>query len=178
MKRIAMEFETQRSNPLPALCAVALLMMLLGSGCATGGAGGGSAGNSGVDQLHLFAVPVAVDIDQLPGPDGVAVRVYASSGERAKGVTIKKGLLEILMYDGAMTEINPANQTPLRTWSFQPEQLKAGSGSSSLGVGYRFVLPWEQNVPTLGRVTVLARYTAPKGRPIYSSPSGISVTAK
>ena len=159
------------ANGCRSLAAV-MLSALMWSGCASTG-GGGSGDNGGVDELNLFAAPVAVDIDQLPGADGVALRVYASSGGRAKGVTIRKGTLEVLMYDGALAEVNPANLKPLKTWSFRPEQLKVGAGSSSLGVGYRFVLPWEKDVPTQGRVTVLVRYTPPKGRPIYSSPSGI-----
>jgi hypothetical protein len=174
MRRDVMKHEAWQRR-LPAWVAGVFLAIL--TGCATSGGGGVSGG--GIDGLHLFAVPVAVDLDQLPGPDGVALRVYASSGDRAKGVPIRKGILEILMYDGAIAEVAPGSQPqqPLRTWSFKADQLKPGS-SGTLGQGYRFALRWETNAPTTGRVTVIARYTPPKGRPLYSPPSGISVTAK
>ncbi|MEN9676501.1 MAG: hypothetical protein RIS76_2397, partial [Verrucomicrobiota bacterium] len=55
------------------------MAILAASGCATGG-------GQSVSELHLFGVPVALNLDPTPGPDGIGVRVYASDAGGAEGV--------------------------------------------------------------------------------------------
>jgi len=108
--------------------ACVLWGLLLGTfiGCAT-------STDANVRELHLFGVPVAINLDQNPGPDGFAVRVYASNGRAASGIPIRTGRLELALYDGAKPNGVPESQPPLRVWTYDVAALKAHAGKSSIG---------------------------------------------
>ena len=84
----------------------ALLAVLL-AGCAGGGRGGGGA----VAEVHLFGVPVALNLDGVPGPDGIGVRIYASGSGVARGIVVRSGVLEVLMFDGAVPASRPRSSS-------------------------------------------------------------------
>jgi hypothetical protein len=153
--------------------ACVLWGLLLGTfiGCAT-------STDANVRELHLFGVPVAVNLDQTPGPDGFAVRVYASNGRAASGIPIRTGRLELALYDGAKPNGVPESQPPLRVWTYDGAALKAHAGKSSIGWGYRFAPAWGDAKPTRDRITVVVRYVSPSGEMISSSPSVISMTSQ
>jgi hypothetical protein len=149
-----------------------LLAALLFAGCATLSGGGGA-----IDEVHLFGLPVTVNLDGIPGADGFAVRVYANKNGDAKGATINAGILEVLMFDGIVrTDDLMANQ-PTQSWKFGPKQLANFKDKTSLGMSYRFALRW-QKAPTRGHITVVARYVSAKGELVYSAPSTISSASK
>jgi hypothetical protein len=131
-----------------------------------------------VTQLHLLASPVALNLDQTPGPDGFGVRVYASSSRTSAAVVIARGTLEVLMFDGLLKDTNAATATPRRVWSFPQTELKKHEQPGSFGVAYVLTLPWGDTPPTQSRVTLVARYLPPKGAPIYSGASAIPVALK
>jgi hypothetical protein len=168
--RIAyLPFQRLKSTTRPSVCALAALILLL-TGCAAGRRGSAST----INELHLFGLPTTLHLDHKPEPDGFAVRVYASNHQHAKGIPIKQGSLEILMFDGAVnTQSNPLPK-PRRVWNFDADQLKSYSGTSKIGLGYRFALRWDDAAPTRDRITILARYQSPRG-PISSAPSAISL---
>ncbi|HAM73689.1 MAG TPA: hypothetical protein DCM86_18805 [Verrucomicrobiales bacterium] len=155
-----------------------LISGLLMSGCASGpGSSSSGAGRGGeIGEVVLFAVPVAVELDDKPGPDGIAVRVYASAVGKARGIPIRSGTLEIQMFDGVLKPGEPISQAPRRSWKFKADQLRSIASTSQLGVGYRFALAWQDTPPAGSHVSVLARYLPPKGAPLQSPPSGISIT--
>jgi hypothetical protein len=130
------------------------------------------------EEIHLFGVPSALNLDSIPGPDGVGVRIYASTATVAKGLAIRSGTLEILMFDTPGQAANPEGNKPRHMWAFTPNQLKQVSGETSMGLGYRLALPWGADKPAGHSVTVIARYLPRKGKPIYSSPSTIGLTVK
>ncbi len=169
----------KRFQSAPLALALAIVVVAgLGSGCAgksdrPRSRGGGGGGNGIVDEVHLFGVPVALDLDGRPGPDGVGVRVYASEGGRAHGVAIRDGHLEILMFDGAFEAPALAGRAPLKVWTFAPKELAPFSADTSLGTGYQLALSWGANRPTGRGVTLLARYVSPDGRALVSSPNSI-----
>lgn len=151
------------------------------AGCASSSRGGGSSlvGGSGVDgieELHVLGVPMAVKTGRSGVPDAVAVRVFASSRQRAKGLTIGSGTLAILLFDGAFADAELRTIKPVRVWDFPAAALGPQKAVSALGVGYQFVLGWEGMLLRQSRVTVQARFTPLKGSPIYSAPNVISVT--
>jgi hypothetical protein len=156
------------TTPLPA-CALAALILLL-TGCAAGRPGSANT----INELHLFGLPTTLHLDHKPEPDGFAVRIYASNHLHAKGIPIKQGSLEILMFDGVVNAQTNSLPKPRRVWNFDPDQLKAYSGTSKIGLGYRFALRWDNAAPTRDRITILARYQSPRG-PISSAPSAISL---
>ena len=132
---------------------------------------------SNIVQLNLITVPVAVDLDGRPGPDGISIRVYASTKESPKQVAIKKGTLEMLMFDGPF---HRQGQPPpvLKQFRFAAEELRRVEFTAEIGKGYQLALSWGTNVPTHRVMSVAARYTAPDGRVAISRPSSVTVLAR
>jgi len=113
-------------------------------------------------------------LDNVPGPDGFSVKVFANDAKHPKSVPIREGQLEILMFNGTFfgrTNLPP----PLKVWSFNPGELAGHRFSSSIGAGYEFVLRWEANRPTERLITVGARYTSPNQQILTSLPSSVTV---
>lgn len=152
-------------------CILAL-GVALAAGCATVGRVGGAP-----QEIHLYGVPVTLNLDDKPGPDGFAVRLYASRSDRARGLAVNSGAIEILAFDGIAND-GFSERQPLKTWRFTTKELPAHEAQTSLGMGYRFVLRWEENKPTRDHITVLARYVPDSGRPVFSAPSAISSRLK
>ncbi len=158
---------------LARIAATALMVCV--AGCASSGR---NAGEPLVQSLHLFSVPVAVNLDGQPGPDGFSVRVYAKGLKSSKSVLIPRGKLELLMFDGIVAEGQSPLPQPLKTWQFTGSELKKHAGHSALGEGYRFTLRWEEARPTRGRLTIVVRYLPESGPAIVSAPSSIAMGAK
>ncbi len=154
-------------------CLPACLLVL---GCLTGCASTRSHTNAPIDQLHLLVTSVALDIDGKPGPDGIGVRVYASHTGSSEAVPVKVGTLELLMYEGAHVRGELASLQPRHLWTYPADQLKAYLQKTSIGTSYRFAALWGEDKPTSDRVTLIARYTGPDNREIYSAPSSIPVS--
>jgi len=148
-----------------------VLAIGLTSGCATGGGGG-------VSELHLFGVPVAINLDQKPGPDGIGVRIYASAAGGGEGIAIRQGTLEVLLFDGIVSAAVAQTTPPLKVWSFNPSELKPYAGKTSLGAGYQLALKWGAEVPRQSVVTVIARYRSTEGALLWSSANTVSVAMK
>ncbi len=148
-----------------------VLAALVAAGCATGG-------GAMVQSLHIFTVPVAVNMDGQPGPDGFSVRMYARGTKSSKGMALSSGTVEILMFDGALAEGQPLPPTPMRTWRFTGAELKNHAGKSAVGDGYRFTLRWDEARPTQGRISVAARYLPPSGAAVMAAPSSVTMSAR
>jgi hypothetical protein len=128
-------------------------------------------------QLHLMTVPVALDLDGRPGADGVSVKVYAAAKDNPKQVAIRKGALDVLMFDGAFQRQHPSPPI-LKQFHFLAEDLRRVEFTAELGKGYQLSLRWGTNTPTQRVMSVAARYTAPDGRVVLSRPSSITVLAR
>jgi len=124
----------------------------------------------------MLAVPVALNLDSLPGPDSVAVKIYAGNLRDGKTAPITTGTLELLMFNGVLKKSTNA-PVPLHTWSYPARQLKHYEFKAAIGIGYEFTASWITNKPTATKVTLVSRYLPDSGPPIYSAPSTISVTA-
>jgi hypothetical protein len=171
-------------HPLPAIhyrpgaswkiaCLLSLLCALL-AGCKTHSVQTPNEPAS-IDELNLLAMPVGVNLDNLPGADGFAIKVYAASRTHPKPVRISSGTLEVLMYDGVVAGSDMLAKTPLRVWSFQPGELASHETTTSIGVGYNFTQAWETTRPASNRITVTARHISTAGKILYAAPSSISV---
>ncbi len=131
-----------------------------------------------VEELHLLAIPVALNFDQVPGVDGFAVKVYAGSSQVPKSVRIPDGTLEILMFDGLLSGTDFAATPPLRIWTYPAAALKKFEIVTSIGTGYQLTPQWGEAKPTRDKITVVARYTSAGGVTIYSAPSSISAAVR
>lgn len=132
--------------------------------------------HSHISELHLFGLPSAVDLDGRPGPDGITVRIFASTATEPRGVPIRSGTLEILLFDGPLPPGQPLPSKPLHVWSLTPQQLLPLASESKLGTGYQLTLPWTGTPPTRASVSVIARHTtSASARPVFSGPASISM---
>ena len=157
-----------------SFCALLVLAFL--SGCSSLPTTGGA--NAAINQLHLLVTSVALNLDGRPGPDGVGVRVYASHRGENAALPITKGELDILMFGGDAPLADLPNQKPLHTWAYPAEKLKPQMQETSVGTSYRFAALWGDDKPTGDRVTFVARYTPPGGRPVYSAPSSVPLSVQ
>jgi hypothetical protein len=165
------QIRTLQKN-LPAILAVLLLAVVL-SGCRSPAPD--PVRQYAVEELNLLAMPVALNLDNLPGPDGFAVKVYAGSRAEPKPIRITHGTLEVVIYDGVVPVTALLATPPLRVWRFGPDQLPLYETKTSIGVGYDFTLSWEENRPARNQITVTSRYTSPEGRVLYAAPTPITV---
>lgn len=155
------------------------LALLSPIGCSSSSSGGGRFSRSdGIHELHLFVLPVALKSNPASAPDGVAVRIFASSRSRAKGLPIRSGTLEILAYDGALADASAPTAKPAQIWSYPAASLPPLATASSLGTGYELALPWKGPRPTDNRLTLVARYTSSTGAALRSAPSIMSNSLK
>jgi hypothetical protein len=166
-----------RSKALPALrfatAALLLVMLVPLAGCKSATFGT----EVSIVQLNLITVPVALDLDGRPGPDGISIRVYASAKDSPKQVAIRKGTLEVLMFDGPFQRRGPPPPL-LKQFQFTAEELRRAEFTAEIGKGYQLSLAWGANIPSQRVMSVAARYTAPDGRVATSRPSSVTVLAR
>jgi hypothetical protein len=129
---------------------------------------------SGILELHLLTMPVALNLDGAPGPDGVAVKLFANVGNATKPAPIRSGEIEILLFDGLLTDKNVPTLKPAHTWTFTAKELKGFETQAMVGTGYQLTLRWGSFKPKNDRVTVIARHPIGDGRYLYSTPGVIS----
>ena len=163
---------SNRSRWVLLRSVVAWLCAALLAGCATGGSSRATGGLT----LHLLHSPAAINLDEHPGPDGFALKVFAMTSRSSKGGILRAGELEILMFDGALREGSPFPAQPRKAWKFTAKELRAHETHSTLGTAYEFLLRWETNAPAAPRITVLARHRDRQNALTSSSSSIIAVS--
>lgn len=126
-------------------------------------------------ELNLLAAPMALNMDESPGPDGFLVKVYANDRKHPKPVPIEEGKLEILMFDGSPGLSGNELAKPLRVWTLTVGDLKPYEIRTSIGAGYELIPKWGEAKPTSGRFTIIVRYISPGGGIVNSAPSIISM---
>jgi hypothetical protein len=152
-------------------CVAGVVILLLGCQSARLG------GQEWIVQLNLITVPVALDLDNQPGVDGISVKVYASAEANPKPVPIRAGSLELLLFDGPFHR--QASQPPiLKQFRFTPDELRPGEFTAKIGTGYQLSLAWGTNIPSQRIMSVAARYTHADGQMVLSRPSSVTVLAK
>src|SRR3954467_10285257 len=109
-----------------------LIAALCLAACATTSGGGGER----VDEVHVFGLPITLNLDGKPGADGFAVRVFVTKNGGAKGATVENGNLEVLMFDGVIGADEIAAKEPNQVWKFTPRQLSSLREQASLGSSY------------------------------------------
>jgi hypothetical protein len=174
---------TTRLASRPSAAAALLAIVLLPSGCAAPGKAPPTAiaapsARTPIDELNLLAVPVALNLDHLPGLDGFMIKVYPGSQKRPNSVPIDGGTLDVFMFDGVIAGDTIHVPEPLRVWTYTAADLKQFEIRTSIGAGYQLAPLWGEARPTKDKITVFVRYTAPNGGMIASSPSVISVALK
>ena len=137
-----------------------------------------------IDHIDLFAnPPVALNLDGAPGVDGAGVEVFFYQQQQPDAQLVT-GELDILMYNHT-GRTDPAaiekmlSREPDHEWTFLPALLARQRFRHRLGLwGYRLMLQWGDDRPTGTRIVLVARYTAPGGRTLYSAPAHVTVRAE
>jgi hypothetical protein len=128
-----------------------------------------------ISELNLLGLPMAVNLDEQPGADGVVVKLFAVSLANPRAVPIRSGTLELIAYPGSP---NPAAlPPPFHRWTFTPAELAPHAFTTALGTGYNLILDWKPRRFPADRVTIIARYQPDQGPPVTSAPSSITASA-
>lgn len=125
-----------------------------------------------VDRVSIFAMPTAVNLDEIPGPDGIRIQVYFYRVDQDMPVTVK-GTVEVLMYEGQLRAGDLLKSRPFFTWGLTPGSMVQNLYRSAYGWHYAFDLRWDRP-PQSSNVTIIARYTAPGEAPIYTDALSIA----
>ena len=140
------------------LAAWLFLIAAFMAGCASTQGEHGLFRETRIREIHLLTMPMALNLDQIPGADGFAVKIYAIDKDRPKSVSITGGSLEILIYDGVLTLPSLATNTPVSTWRFTSSELSGFAQTTSVGVVYALTPTWGDRKPRRDKITVIACY--------------------
>jgi len=165
-------------------CVVYIFLLALGAAVVLGCDGGRTRGWAGesppkpvarVDAVELWAAPpAAINWDEVPGPDGVQVRLYLYRVEDPEPVLVD-GSVEFRLYAGRVRpDVAPAPE-PLKVWRLTAEDLAVRRIRSLVGWGYAARLGWGGEMPKAPAVTVQAIYHPPEGPPVASAPLSIAL---
>lgn len=153
----------------PSLCRAALgLVVLLLTACATSG-GGGSAQR--IRTLYMVTTPVALELDEHPGVDGIGVNLFAF-GAHPKAVPLPPGSVEFTAYDSAGILADPPRA--FHAWTFDVGELKRLQMSAAIGRGYRLLLNWSPKLLIHDRLALVCRYRPLEGPEVVSEPGVIA----
>jgi len=130
---------------------------------------------SQVDVVAAEAVPMAVNWDERPGPDGVRIRVTLFQRAQPRPV-VGSGTLDFLLFPGKVGDVDPATARPAQSWTFACAELRPSLVRSIVGWGYSLSLGWGDRMPDSPTVTVFVRYAAPGGEPVWSKPVTIAIS--
>ena len=147
-----------------------LALCLCVAGCQSTSNSSGFGRADVIRELHLFVLPVPLTAKPGGPAEGIGVRVFASSAERATGVSVRDGKLEILVFDSATAE-GVERPQPARVWTYSSGDLAKLARSGPIGQGYELPLRWTGPRPTGERLSVIARYTPKSGPAVLSVPS-------
>ncbi len=153
---------------------VAYLLLALPSvtGCVPPNGSEGPRPVTRIEWIDLHVMPTAVNLDDVPGPDGLRAQVFLYQLARPEPVTVD-GTLEMLLYEGNIPAASLDKHEPFHVWRFDAAELR-GMLIRKLGLwGYSMELRWGRRAPTAAAVTLEARYSRPGGKTIHSVPSAI-----
>ena len=137
-------------------------------------------GNGEIDSITLLAnPPVALNLDGLPGNDGVRMYLFCESDAKPASAN---GVLEMLLYEytDRSAMVHPAElltSAPRATWTYSAEKLISKGTREMYDIwGYRIGLIWDANTaPRTKRIVVIAKYTCPSGKIVLSAPANFSM---
>jgi len=129
-----------------------------------------------VDVIYIDALPVAMNWDEKPGPDGLEAQVHFYRMDQPLPVTVS-GTLELLLFEGKVSAAAAQANRPFHTWSFTTRELAGTLRKDLAGWGYAMRLAWGSPAPAAGMVTLIGRYQASGGEWVYSSPVAVATEA-
>lgn len=126
--------------------------------------------NARIDAVDLFVLPVAVNWDNVPGPDGVAARIMLYRSSDAQPVAMTRGTLDFLLFEGRLGNTEIMAGKPHVSWSYTPGEMVSAVERNIVGIGYTLRLGWGPLAPRTDAITLVARYMPERGSPVFSAP--------
>lgn len=123
-----------------------------------------------VDKMELESFPSAVNLDEVPGPDGVSLKLRLYNLDTPLAFALTQGDLEFVLYEGSIKETEIGAATPFHIWRFSAKQIGQSGRKTIVGWQYAMSLNWDTHVPTSSTVTLVARIPRPGEGPIYAKP--------
>lgn len=123
-----------------------------------------------VDKMELESFPSAVNLDDLPGPDGVSLKLRLYNLDVPLAFALTQGEIEFVLYEGSIKEAEIGGAEPFYIWKFSSEQIAQSGRKTVVGWQYALSLNWLTTVPKTSVVTLVARIPRPDGGPIYARP--------
>ncbi len=130
-----------------------------------------------VDAIRLQSLPVATNWDGRPGADGFQVRLYFFQADQPLSVHLRRGRIEMLMFEGRVPPADLDRAQPLQAWPYDADPLRSLGSDSAVGWGYSLLLGWKQKPPT-ATVTITSRLLRPGHAPLYAPPLYLSTAAR
>jgi hypothetical protein len=127
-----------------------------------------------IREINLLVMPTALNLDGQPGPDAVAVKIFAASATHAQAIPIRDGLLEIAAYSDTLPVDPSVPATPFHLWRFTSAELARHASTTLLGTAYNLTLSWSPKTLTGNRLTLVARHLPPDGTPVSSAPGFVA----
>jgi len=132
-----------------------------------------------VDTMELESFPSAVNLDKVPGPDGVHLRLRMYDlGNRSKPKTVilSRGHVEFILFEGKITGNDVGTTEPTHVWRYSARALSRYRQRVLVGTQYELRLNWRDNPPASKAITLVARILRPGRLPLYARPVLISVS--
>ena len=127
-----------------------------------------------VDKVALLSLPTAINLDHIPGPDGVRVQALLFQIDRPEPVLVN-GKLQFLLYDERVTPERLHTLKAYLVWTYSGAKLERHETRTLLGWGYAAELRWGSRPPRSRTISLAARYVPKRGPSVYSRPVLISM---
>ena len=128
-----------------------------------------------MDKVSLLSLPAPINMDQVPGPDGVRVQVWLFQYSRPEPV-LTNGTLQFLLFEQSVQEQQLHTLKPYLAWTFSGDKLDRHAVRSRYGWGYQTDLRWGSKPPSSNVVSFAVAHRSADGRRLlYSKPVIIAV---
>jgi hypothetical protein len=132
-----------------------------------------------VDTLELESFPSAVNLDSIPGPDGVHLRLRMydlANRSKPRTVILNRGHIEFILFEGKVLGADLGTAEPTHVWRYSASALARYRQRVLVGSQYELRLNWRDNPPLTKSITLVARMVRPGRSPLYARPVLISVS--
>jgi len=123
-----------------------------------------------VDKVSLLSMPSPINMDNVPGPDGVRVQVWLFQYSRQEPV-LTNGTLQFMLFEQSVQQQQLHSLEPYLRWTFSGDKLDRHAVRGRYGWGYQVDLRWGSKPPRSNVASLAVAYRSADGRKLlYSEP--------
>lgn len=134
-----------------------------------------------VNAIELSAMPTAINFDNIPGPDGVRIRIvlWQIVSDVPRAIALEKGIVECLLFEGQVAPDSLNEKKPAIIWRYSADSLSRSMSKSIVGYKYNTSLRWnDENAPKGSTITIAVRLLRPGRPPLYAKPINLALGPK